>query len=236
MWYRDGLQASHRHGPDRRLPRHRPCRPPLDDAAAFDRRPSTRSTRSTLGRDGGDGCLKDDERDEDGDFLANDVEDSTASSQARTSGPRVYEEQKPYRVAYAGTDWLDPDTDGDGIVDGKDDQDLDDFWNIEEMSAAPSAATAASDAPTRPLGRAVQPVPARDQLADLPAGDPGRRRRLAAVLQTTTPPIRAGRCTGTGRLVPDVPRPGRVPLPARRRSRRCTRCRAARTAGHPAPS
>jgi hypothetical protein len=83
-------------------------------------------------RDAWDGCLNDGERDEDGDWLSNNSELNNA-----LSGPdwwqAVYEEPA-FQIAYEGTDWLDADTDGDGIIDAKDDQDHDDFWNIEEMS------------------------------------------------------------------------------------------------------
>jgi len=84
----------------------------------------------------GVGCLTDDERDEDGDLLTN-----LDETHGAMSGPGywagVYKEI-PYRVAYRGTNWLDPDTDGDGVIDGLDDQDGDDFRNIEEiMRGAP---------------------------------------------------------------------------------------------------
>jgi hypothetical protein len=37
-----------------------------------------------------------------------------------------------FTLQFAGLDWLDPDSDGDGLIDGKDDIDHDDFWNLEE--------------------------------------------------------------------------------------------------------
>lgn len=42
--------------------------------------------------------------------------------------------------AYKGTSFTDPDTDGDGILDGIDDQDFDDFWNVEEVVRGPQSA------------------------------------------------------------------------------------------------
>ena len=39
----------------------------------------------------------------------------------------------PFVIAYAGTDLTLPDTDGDGIVDGADDQDHDDLPNVREI-------------------------------------------------------------------------------------------------------
>jgi hypothetical protein len=41
-------------------------------------------------------------------------------------------EEKPFRIEYPGVDWLDADSDGDGITDGADDQDHDDINNIQE--------------------------------------------------------------------------------------------------------
>ena len=71
-----------------------------------------------------DGILSDDERDFDRDGIAN-----------------IYElrspDWQPWEPSFPGTlppDWLDPDTDGDGVLDGWDDQDHDDISNIEEFS------------------------------------------------------------------------------------------------------
>ena len=70
-----------------------------------------------------DGILSDDERDFDNDGLAN-----------------VYEYRmhdfEPWSPPFPGTvrpDWLDRDTDGDGVADGPDDQDHDDVSNIDEL-------------------------------------------------------------------------------------------------------
>jgi hypothetical protein len=71
-----------------------------------------------------DGILSDDERDFDRDGIANIYE------------LRSYD-WKPWEPSFPGTltpDWLDPDTDGDGVLDGWDDQDHDDISNIEEFS------------------------------------------------------------------------------------------------------
>jgi hypothetical protein len=83
----------------------------------------------------GDGTLSDDERDVDGDGLSNWVEGP--------HGPMTFEwwtgifkEEKPYAIQYPGVDWLDPDSDGDGIPDGLDDQDHDDVNNIQETVGA----------------------------------------------------------------------------------------------------
>ena len=42
--------------------------------------------------------------------------------------------ETPYPITYAGIDLTDPDTDGDGIRDGADDQDHDDIPNVMELS------------------------------------------------------------------------------------------------------
>ena len=73
----------------------------------------------------GDGVLSDDERDFDNDGLSN-----------------VYEYRapdfQPWEPAFPGTlrpDMFDPDGDGDGLLDGWDDQDHDDISNIDELKA-----------------------------------------------------------------------------------------------------
>lgn len=85
----------------------------------------------------GDGKLSDDERDIDNDGLGNWVE---------AHGPMVREwwsinpetkDQKLYNPSYPGVDWLDPDSDGDGLVDGLDDQDHDGWTNMSEISLRP---------------------------------------------------------------------------------------------------
>jgi hypothetical protein len=77
------------------------------------------------------GCLSDEERDEDGDFLSNAQE-----ANLMMTGPAYVQalyQEPAFKEVLEGTDLLDPDTDGDGIVDGIDDQDQDDFWNVEEI-------------------------------------------------------------------------------------------------------
>jgi hypothetical protein len=82
-------------------------------------------------RPGDLGCLSDDERDEDGDFLGN-FEELNAELSNAGWWQKVYEEP-PFRNELAGMDWLDKDTDGDGVLDGIDDVDQDGFWNVEEL-------------------------------------------------------------------------------------------------------
>ncbi len=45
-----------------------------------------------------------------------------------------YSIEKPYSIAYVGTDLDDPDSDGDGVRDGADDSDFDDIPNLMELS------------------------------------------------------------------------------------------------------
>jgi hypothetical protein len=78
------------------------------------------------------GCLSDDERDEDGDFLSN-AEEVNLMMTGPDYVQKLFKEPAFKLTSIDGTDPLDPDTDGDGIVDGIDDQDHDDFWNVEEI-------------------------------------------------------------------------------------------------------
>ena len=84
----------------------------------------------------GDGKLTDDERDIDNDGLSNWVEAHGPLS-SQSWWVAVYKDEKPYPVPYLGTDWLDPDTDGDGLVDGLDDVDHDGYNNMAEVSRGP---------------------------------------------------------------------------------------------------
>lgn len=79
-----------------------------------------------------DGTVSDDERDEDGDGLSN--YDETHGRMTQAYWVSCYQIEKRYRVQYAATDFLDPDTDGDGVLDGADDQDHDDIPNVLELS------------------------------------------------------------------------------------------------------
>jgi hypothetical protein len=89
----------------------------------------------------GDGYLSDDERDEDADGLTNYDEAHGRANPDYWKG--CYTQEKPYFVGYSGTDLTDPDTDGDGIRDGADDQDHDDIPTVMELSR--NAASGQSD-------------------------------------------------------------------------------------------
>jgi len=80
----------------------------------------------------GNGWLSDDERDEDADGLSN--YDETHGRLTPEYWKSCYGGEKPYYVPYTGTDPADADTDGDGVLDGADDQDNDDVPNIMELS------------------------------------------------------------------------------------------------------
>jgi hypothetical protein len=80
----------------------------------------------------GAGALSDDERDEDGDGLSNyDEYHGQIQPGFWTS---CYAHEAAYPVAFEGTSPSSPDSDGDGILDGADDQDHDDIPNLMELS------------------------------------------------------------------------------------------------------
>jgi hypothetical protein len=85
-----------------------------------------------LDLDGG-GNLTDDERDADQDGLSNVVEyNRTGTQDWWTKGP--YKQEKPYFWrTFADPSPVDPDSDGDGVLDGADDQDVDGYDNYTEM-------------------------------------------------------------------------------------------------------
>ena len=84
-----------------------------------------------LNQDGNE-YLSDEEKDIDGDGLSNFEE-----AHGPLMGPDWWTSEIPgdgtFTLAYTGTNWLDRDTDGDGIPDGADDQDHDGYTNIEEV-------------------------------------------------------------------------------------------------------
>jgi hypothetical protein len=82
-----------------------------------------------------DGNLTDDERDADSDGLSNMVEFNNEGTQAYW--PAKYTTEKAYtRRVFADINPLDPDSDGDGVLDGADDQDVDGYDNFTEMELA----------------------------------------------------------------------------------------------------
>jgi hypothetical protein len=81
-----------------------------------------------------DGYLDDAERDEDADGLNNFHE--TRHCTNRELWDALYDRETKYYLSYAGTRLDDPDSDGDGVRDGADDQDHDDVPNVMECSRA----------------------------------------------------------------------------------------------------
>jgi hypothetical protein len=146
MWYSAGLKSS---------------QDPVADACVgmpipAPRAPFTQEYSDLLDIDAvgrpGHGCLSDGERDEDNDMLSNNIELSGQLwDVAWWTG--VYSGENPFTpVVWAGTKWLDADSDGDGIYDGMDDQDFDDFWNAEEqIRGTPSVATTGPTDPSSGL-------------------------------------------------------------------------------------
>ncbi|MBE2316621.1 IPT/TIG domain-containing protein [Solirubrobacter sp. CPCC 204708] len=76
--------------------------------------------------------VSDNERDEDADGLTNYHE--VSGPMTRDWWEACYSNENAYPIKYAGTKAYDNDSDGDGIVDGADDQDFDDVPNIMELS------------------------------------------------------------------------------------------------------
>jgi hypothetical protein len=80
-----------------------------------------------------DGQLDDGERDADGDGLSNWDEANGRMNQEWWTA--AYKDtEKAYPLTYSGTDMTNPDTDGDGITDGADDQDHDGLSNQFEVA------------------------------------------------------------------------------------------------------
>ncbi len=104
------------------------------------------------------GFLSDRERDEDADGLTNFQE--THSCLLSSYWRELYEQETPYYIAYAGTDFLAPDAAGAGVRDGADDQDHDDVPNVMECSrvdagAVPDPASATAVNLANPGSRAA---------------------------------------------------------------------------------
>jgi hypothetical protein len=84
----------------------------------------------------GDGVLTDDEKDPDGDGLANWDESHGRLTAAWWAG--VFQDEKPYfggpgAQVMSELSMIDPDTDGDSVFDGADDQDQDGWSNVQEL-------------------------------------------------------------------------------------------------------
>ena len=154
------------------------------DIRDMDRSGAVSAAESTY-YDNGNGLLDDAERDEDADGLDNQWEASGCmSGQKYWSG--VYTKETKYYLSFSGTDLVDADTDGDGVLDGADDQDHDDIPNVMECSRSMALGQRRlrrarlrprdrSGAAVEGHGQPVQPVPAAPEVADLQAVRRGRR-------------------------------------------------------------
>jgi hypothetical protein len=140
LGYSDGTQRSRPEEPSQT--------PPFVHPDIYDAKWAYPSYPSFLeGPNAGDDVYSDDERDGDNDGLNNYHETHGALNEgqwnARLKG--CLPEVKPWRdpdgayygkfdvVAYPQTDYVDSDTDGDGLLDGEDDQDRDDVPNFSEL-------------------------------------------------------------------------------------------------------
>src|SRR3954469_1340528 len=81
-----------------------------------------------------DGQLDDGERDADGDKLSNWDEANGRMNQSWWTAAYKKVPEKPYPLTYSSTNFIDPDTDGDGVKDGADDQDHDGLSNAFEVT------------------------------------------------------------------------------------------------------
>ncbi len=92
---------------------------------------------------GSDAWLNDYERDEDADGLPNGWE--TRGCMTPGYWDALYDKETPYPVKYGAPRLDDPDTDGDGVRDGADDQDNDDVPNVMECSRSMALAGSTID-------------------------------------------------------------------------------------------
>jgi hypothetical protein len=113
------------------------------------------SERYYLDRDS-DGWLSDDERDEDADGLSN-FDETHGVMMGRSWWDQKYSRETPFHISYSGTDVADPDTDGDGVRDGADDQDHDDIPNLMELSRNMASGRAFDDPKTDKNGGIAAP-------------------------------------------------------------------------------
>jgi hypothetical protein len=179
MWYSDGLQASQDNDPadgcrgiaayDLTMPVDLGFTLPIGVTWTM---PSAYKRSLDLN---GDGCLTDEERDEDGDLLTN--YDELSGRMVPGYWKAKYAEEIGGTPHENGLDWLDPDSDGDGTVDGIDDQDFDDYLNIEELTRGIRSVSETVDVPQlNPDGTPVRNAngdPIVDKVPKYPVGTTG---------------------------------------------------------------
>lgn len=83
----------------------------------------------------GDGFHTDDEKDVDNDGLTN--WDEAHGRMTPAWWREIWREEPWSELSYEKTDWLDPDTDGDGLTDGPDDVDEDGWSNADDLHRGP---------------------------------------------------------------------------------------------------
>jgi hypothetical protein len=144
----------------------------------------------------GDGTLSDDERDADGDLLGNwdESHGRMLPDWWKSTFNKDPHKETPYPITFAGTDMLDPDTDGDGLLDGADDQDFDGLTNAFEIERLPGWDTVyiATAFTTRRWNSATQTPADPDGTGPLTAAD----ARYYARVQPFNPckPVYSARC------------------------------------------
>jgi hypothetical protein len=114
----------------------------------FDRSGGVAGYEETYYNHLGGTMLDDSERDEDADGLSNWAETRGCMVQGYWNG--LYPKESPYYLTYEGTRHDDPDSDGDGILDGADDEDHDDIPNVMECSRSLAANLAEDDPQANP--------------------------------------------------------------------------------------
>jgi hypothetical protein len=82
------------------------------------------------------GPTNDDYRDADADGLSN-FDEFNGPMSGQGWWDKAYKSEKPYTEVYAGTSAIDPDSDGDGLLDGADDIDHDLWTNAQEVYRTP---------------------------------------------------------------------------------------------------
>lgn len=102
-----------------------------------------------------DGYLSDDERDEDVDGLTN-YDESHGRMTSEYWGD-CYSGETPFGIVYADTELTDPDTDGDDVRDGADDQDHDDIPNVMELSRRAASGLWDAISPCKPVDSLPSP-------------------------------------------------------------------------------
>lgn len=119
-----------------------------------------------------DGFITDDEKDVDGDGLTN--WDEAHGRMQPSWWKSIFTNEPSYPLAYQGTDWLDPDTDGDGLPDGADDVDHDGWTNAQEVQRGPYWVQPFNPClpdPTSPTCQLHPPPPSNNPYPPFRAGD-----------------------------------------------------------------